>query len=130
MSTSCKCIHRPSNEVLSSRHIHFASVHNDLSFVPPNGELTDFLPWQWAPDARLTGQKVRSNDWFAPQSGAGQSGGLTQAGNSRVRTAKRCEPLINLPICPDNVIIAGFSGSFARCRYQRSRAIIMGVLYA
>jgi len=44
--------------------------------------LTDFLPWQWARDARLTGQKVRSNDWFAPQSGAGQSGGLTQAGNS------------------------------------------------
>jgi len=39
----------------------------------------------------LTGQKVRSNDWFAPQSGAGQSGGLTQSGNSRVRTAKRCE---------------------------------------
>jgi hypothetical protein len=30
----------------------------------------------------LTGQKVRSNDWFAPQSGAGQSGGLTQSGNS------------------------------------------------
>jgi len=53
--------------------------------------LTDFLPWQWALDARLTGQKVRSNDWFAPRSGAGQSGGLTQAGNSRVRTAKRCE---------------------------------------
>jgi hypothetical protein len=75
--------------------------------------LTDFLPWQWARDARLTGQKVRSNDWFAPQSGAGQSGGLTQSGNSRVRTAKRCEPLINLPFCPDNVIIAGFSGSFA-----------------
>ena len=25
-------------------------------------ELTDFLPWQWARDARLTGQKVRSND--------------------------------------------------------------------
>jgi len=54
-------------------------------------ELTDFLPWQWARDARLTGQKVRSNDWFAPQSGAGLSGGLTQSGNSRVRTAKRCE---------------------------------------
>jgi hypothetical protein len=53
--------------------------------------LTDFLPWQWARDALLTGQKVRSNDWFAPQSGAGQSGGLTQSGNSRVRTAKRCE---------------------------------------
>jgi len=60
-------------------------------FHPPNGELTDFLPWQWARGARLTGQKVRSNDWFAPQSGAGQSGGLTQSGNSRVRTAKRCE---------------------------------------
>ena len=54
-------------------------------------ELTDFLPWQWARAARLTGQKVRSNDWFAPQSGAGLSGGLTQSGNSSVRTAKRCE---------------------------------------
>jgi hypothetical protein len=31
---------------------------------------------------RLTGQKVRSNDWFAPRSGAGQSGGLTESGNS------------------------------------------------
>jgi hypothetical protein len=54
-------------------------------------ELIDFLPWQWARVTRLTGQKGRSNDWFAPQSGAGQSGGLTQSGNSRVRTAKRCE---------------------------------------
>jgi hypothetical protein len=45
-------------------------------------ELTDFLPWQWVRATRLTGQKVRSNDWFAPRSGAGQSGGLTQAGNS------------------------------------------------
>jgi len=43
-------------------------------------ELTDFLPWQWARAARLTGQKVRSDDWFAPQSGAGLSGGLTQVG--------------------------------------------------
>src|SRR4030042_2039784 len=25
------------------------------------------------------------------------------------------EPLINLPFCPDNAILAGFSGSFARC---------------
>jgi hypothetical protein len=58
-------------------------------------ELTDFLPWQWALSARLAGQKVRSNDWFAPQSGAGQSGGLTQLGNSRVRTAKRCERALN-----------------------------------
>jgi hypothetical protein len=41
--------------------------------------------------ARLTGQKVRSNDWFAPRSGVGQAGGLTQAGDSRIRTAKRCE---------------------------------------
>jgi len=82
-------------------------------FAFPTRELTDFLPWQWGRAARLTGQKVRSNDWFAPQSGAGQSGGLTQSGNSRVRTAKRCEPLINLPFCPDNAIIAGFSGSFA-----------------
>jgi hypothetical protein len=47
-----------------------------------NGELTDFWPWQWARVARLTGRKVRSDDWFAPRSGAGQSGGLTQAGNS------------------------------------------------
>jgi len=60
-------------------------------FAFPTRELTDFLPWQWGRAARLTGQKVRSNDWFAPQSGAGQSGGLTQSGNSRVRTAKRCE---------------------------------------
>src|SRR4030065_798420 len=25
------------------------------------------------------------------------------------------QPLINLPFCPDNVIVGGFSGSFARC---------------
>src|SRR4030042_5254381 len=25
------------------------------------------------------------------------------------------EPLINLPFCPNNAIMAGFSGSFARC---------------
>src|SRR4030042_594678 len=25
------------------------------------------------------------------------------------------QPLINLPFCPDNTIIVGFSGSFARC---------------
>jgi hypothetical protein len=54
-------------------------------------ELTDFLTWQWARSARLTGQKVRSNDWFAPLCGAGQSGGLTQSGNSRIRAAQRRE---------------------------------------
>jgi len=53
-----------------------------LSYLSTTRELTDFLPWQWARGARLTGQKVRSNDWFAPQSGAGLSGGLTQSGNS------------------------------------------------
>jgi hypothetical protein len=42
----------------------------------------------------------------------------------------RGQPLINLHFCPDNVIIAGFSGSFARCRYQQLRGIIIGVLYA
>jgi hypothetical protein len=66
-------------------------VLSSLYFQGLTRELTDFLPWQWARPARLTGQKVRSNDWFAPQSGAGLSGGLTQSGNSRVRTAKRCE---------------------------------------
>ena len=35
-------------------------------------ELTDFLPWQSARHARLTGQKVRSNDWPAPRSGANE----------------------------------------------------------
>ena len=40
------------------------------------------------------------------------------------------QPLINRPLCPDNAIIAGFSGIFARCLYQRSRGLILGVLYA
>ncbi len=66
---------------LSARSIPRCCLSISFSFRF-NGELTDFLPWQWARDARLTGQKVRSNDWFAPQSGAGQSGGLTQSGNS------------------------------------------------
>jgi hypothetical protein len=58
--------------------------------------LTDFLPWQWACDARLTWQKVRSNDWFAPRSGAGQSGGLTELGNSPFAPRSGANDLHNL----------------------------------
>jgi hypothetical protein len=61
-----------------------------------NGELTDFWPWQWARVARLTGRKVRSDDWFAPRSGAGQSGGLTQAGNSPFAPRSGANNLYNL----------------------------------
>jgi hypothetical protein len=60
----------------------FLSAVISFLLFSANGELTDFLPWQWAHAARLTGQKVRSNDWFAPRSGAGQSGGLTKSDNS------------------------------------------------
>ena len=83
-----------------------------------NGELTDFLPWQWARDARLTGQKVRSNDWFAPQSGAGQSGGLTQSGNSSVRTAKRCERSAQREPVLLAIRCSRFVGHFYFPRYQ------------
>ena len=56
-------------------------MNGTLSIELPNTQLTDFLPWQWACNARLTGQKVGSNVWFARRSRAGQTGGLTQSGN-------------------------------------------------
>ena len=69
-----------------------------ISLRGPTTELTDFLPCQWARSDRLAGQKVRSNDWFAQRSGAGQSGDLTQSVNSVVRTAKRCERADQRPL--------------------------------
>jgi hypothetical protein len=36
--------------------------------------------------------------------------------------AAGAEPLINRPFCPDKLILAGFSGSFANAQYQRSQA--------
>jgi hypothetical protein len=39
-----------------------------------------------------------------------------------LRFAARLEqPLMNMPLCPDNVILAGFSGSFTPCPLQGSK---------
>jgi len=39
--------------------------------------------------------------------------GLMQSGNSRIRTAMRCEPLLIRPMCPDKLIWDKLSGNFA-----------------
>jgi len=55
-------------------------------FLSPNAELTDFLPWQSARSAGLTGQKVRSNGWFARREPAGRP---DPVGQLRIRAALR-----------------------------------------
>jgi len=66
----------------------------------------------WRP---INGAKSQVERLVRAAERCGPVGRPDAGGQLAVRTAKRCEQFIILPYCPDNVIIAGFSGSFARC---------------